>query len=188
MLSKHAFLLLSALSIPLLPSCKSETYESGAATGETIRNAADGIDRGITTLDATMASLKDLVENPGADLGPQYKAFAKNVETLDKQAAEVRELATKMEEKGKAYFAQWDQQIASIANEDIKERSQERRKEVDEALEGMKKNYAEAREQFRPLLADLQMQHQRAIVARISQAVDARHRRDHDHVLAFHQR
>lgn len=157
MLAVRTFALvpLLSLSIALVPACKSDTYESGAVTGQTIREAADGIDRGIQSLDATVLSLQDLAEKPAPDLAPQYKAFSKNLDSLEHHANQVRDLATKMETEGKAYFAKWDQQIAAIANEDIRERSQDRRAKVDEAFEEVRKHYAEAREEFKPLMADL---------------------------------
>jgi methyl-accepting chemotaxis protein len=60
-----------------------------------------------------------------------------------------------MEGKGAAYFADWDAQIAAIANEDIRERSMERKKEVEENFADLRKDYTEARDAFQPMMNDL---------------------------------
>jgi len=142
-------------TVALLPACKSETYESGAATGKTVQQAADEIDHVARALEATMVSLKDLVEKPAPEPSAQFKAFAKNVDALETQAKGVSNLAAQMEKNSKSYFAQWDQQIATIANEDIRERSQERREKIEKALAKVREQYTEARDEFKPLLADI---------------------------------
>jgi hypothetical protein len=147
--------LVCVLSVAALSGCKTETYETGEATGKSIQSAANGIDRGITTLDATMNSLNDLVHHPAPDLAPQFAAFSKNLKQLDSQAEDVRRESGSMESKGKSYFTQWDAQIASITNEDLKARSMERRQEVDARFKQIKADYALARDKFKPLLGNL---------------------------------
>ncbi len=153
-----------ALVLPLLltsaslsSGCKTEAYEQGTATGKTIQQAADEIDRSITALDATVLSLNNLVaENEAAtDPAMQFKTFSKELETLESRAKSVRDLAAEMEKDSKSYLAKWDAEIAAIANEDIRERSQERRQKVDKTLAKISEEYADAREEFAPLLADL---------------------------------
>jgi chromosome segregation ATPase len=143
-------------SAALVSSCKSgETYESGQATGKTIQQAADEVDRTNASLDATVKSMNSLVEKPAIDPKPQFKAFSSELEALESRAKSVRDLATSMDANSKAYFAKWDAQIAEISNEDIRNRSQERRQKVDESFAKIREQYAKAREDFKPLLADL---------------------------------
>lgn len=148
----------SALVLVLLAgaACKSSTADQGAAAGKNITKAAEGIERGIAELDATVSSLNALVNQPAADLGPQYKAFAKNLENLESTAKTVAKVSAEMSAKGKEYFTKWDEQIAAIQNEDIRERSAERREKVSKALSEIQEQYAEAKEEFKPLLSDLQ--------------------------------
>jgi uncharacterized phage infection (PIP) family protein YhgE len=142
-------------SAALFSSCKSEPYESGEATGKTVQQAADEVDRTAASLDATVKSMNALVEKPAIDPKPQFKSFSSELDALETRAKSVRDLATEMDANSKAYFAKWDAQIAAISNEDIRSRSQERRQKVDQAFTKIREQYAKAREDFKPLLADL---------------------------------
>ena len=59
------------------------------------------------------------------------------------------------QDPGKAYFAEWDAQLALIKNEAIKARSQSRKNEVALQLQAIKKSYAEAEVVYRPFLSGL---------------------------------
>lgn len=139
----------------LAGACQSTTAGKADATGKNVTKAADEIQLGIGQLDATLAALTSLVNEPGADLGPQFKAFSKSLDQLDSTAKKVRETAASMDGKGKAYFAEWDAQIAAIQNEDIRERSTDRRKVVEAAFSKIQGEYGEARDTFKPLMNDL---------------------------------
>ena len=146
----------AVLSLAMAGSaCKTPTGGGGAATGESITRAAQGIERGRAQLDETVAALKAMVETPAADLGPQFEAFDSSLARLEGTAADVAALATRMEERGSAYFQKWDEQIAAIQNEDIRERSEKRRSAVTKAFERLGEDYQDAREAFQPLMADL---------------------------------
>jgi len=153
----HSFTLASFLTLALVSSaCQSATEGKGAATGKNITRAADAIQTGIGQLDATMTALTTLVNQPAAELGPQFDVFASNLDALDSTAKQVSEATAGMQEKGKAYFADWDAQIAAIQDEDIRERSAERRKTVEKELEEIRAEYEKARDTFHPLMGALQ--------------------------------
>ena len=155
-LSSSRILLPSVLVLLAGVACKSSTHDQGAGTGKNITKAAEEIEQGIGHLDATVSSLNALVNQPGADLEPQYKAFAKNLDNLESTAKNVAKISAAMAEQGQAYFTKWDEQIAAIQNEDIRERSAERKEKVAAALKEIQDEYAEAKEEFKPLLSDLQ--------------------------------
>lgn len=154
-------------------ACETTASDQGTATAKNITKAADSIQAGIGHLDATLASLNALVNQPAADLGPQFKTFSKNLDSLDSTATDVREATAGMEQKGAAYFAEWDKQIAAITNEDIRERSMERRKEVEANLADLRKDYTEARDTFQPLMSDLKDIHTALSADLTMQGVDA---------------
>ena len=90
----------------------------------------------------------------GMGAGVIFTRLGENV--LDKTAAqEVADLATQMEERSQHFFELWDQHLASVQNEDIRERSAKRREEVAENFKKIKSEYTEVRDEFKPLLADL---------------------------------
>ena len=132
-----------------------QSADKGAATGESITRAADEIERGMQQLDATVAALHAITDKPSADLTTQRKAYEKSLASLESTAEGVADLASDMREKGKAYFAQWEKQLAEIQNEDIRGRSEERRKAIEAGFSKLQTNYNEAKDAFHPLLNDL---------------------------------
>jgi DUF2959 family protein len=145
-----------ALTLALLSACSSPTTsEKGAAAGKNAMQAATYVEQGIGELDATLAALKALVKSPAPDLKPQYKTFDKSLSSLESTAKEVSAIAAKIDENSKVYFAQWDEQIAGIQNEDIRERGVERREAVAAGFSKLQEEYVEVREEFKPLLDNL---------------------------------
>jgi SMC interacting uncharacterized protein involved in chromosome segregation len=142
-------------AIALFAGCATSGYESGNKTASNIQKAAAKIDELTTRVDATLASLNDLVGSPQPDLRPQYKAFNSNLKSLDSTAKEITKKRMAMGDEGKQFLAKWDAEIAQINNEDIKTRSQNRKTEVNEKLQAIKRSYAEAEVAFRPFMGDL---------------------------------
>ena len=144
------------LAIALLTvACQSTANEQGAATGANVTQVANELQAGIGHLDAAMAALTSLVNEPAADLSPQYDAFSDHLGQLEATSKKLRESTAGMQEKGKAYFTDWDARIAAIQNEDLREESADRRKAVEKEFTAIREDYTEARESFDPLLADL---------------------------------
>lgn len=145
-------------AIPLvlgLSACQTSEPDKGASTGKTVDQAATEVGQTITHLDATLASLKDLVKNPAPDLNPQFKTYTTSLGLLEASAGKVRDLAATMDAKSQEYFLQWDTQIATVQNEDIKARSTERREAISASFKEIQNEYSEVRNEFKPLLSDL---------------------------------
>lgn len=138
---------------PALNACQST--DKGAAAGKTVSHAATQVDLGITQLDATLAALEELVKKPAPDLTTQFKTFTKSLGQLESTAKEVSALADTMQDRGKAYFTEWDTQIAAVQNESIRERSAERRQTVSASFDKLHEEYGEVKGEFKPLLDDL---------------------------------
>ncbi len=149
--SKNAALAVCA-SLALF-ACKSS--DSGADTGSSITKASAQIDLGIQQLDATVAALHDLVDHPAPDLTTQRSAYEKSLSALEATANDVSATSAEMQAKGQAYFAQWDQQVATIQNEDIREQSTDRRKTIEASFTKVRKEYDESRGSFDAVLSDL---------------------------------
>jgi chromosome segregation ATPase len=135
--------------------CASPNYNKGSATASGLKESSDKIQAASVQLNATLDSLNDLVTNSQPDLRPQYKKFSGNVDELGKLAQHVDESVKSMRERSKEFFAKWNEELATIKNEDIRNRSASRQKEVSEALNNVKQSYADTETAFRPLMSDL---------------------------------
>jgi len=143
------------VAVAVLAGCASHNYDKGTATAAGLKESADKISAADGQLNATLASLNNLVERPQADLRPQYKQFSDNVDDLGSLAKNVKDSVTAMRENGKEFFDQWSKELAGIQNEDIRNRSAARQKEVSDALMDVKRSYAETEIAFKPFMSDL---------------------------------
>ena len=144
-----------AIALLLTAGCASSGYDKGEKTAQNIQAAANRIGALPAMIDKTLASLDDLVNKPQADLRPQFKQFSANLAEVESAGKEVGAARRSMGEKSKEFFAAWDAQLAQINNEDIKARSEARKKEVTEKMEAIKRSYTEAEVAFRPFVNEL---------------------------------
>jgi len=144
-----------AATLMLAAGCASSGYDKGEKTAQNIQTTATRIAALPAVVDKTLASLDALVNKPQADLRPQFKQYNADLAELESTAKEIGAARRSMGEKGKEFFAAWDAQLAQINNEDIKARSEARKKEVTDKMEAIKRSYAEAETAFRPYMNDL---------------------------------
>jgi ABC-type transporter Mla subunit MlaD len=143
------------VAIAALAGCKSGNYEKGASTAAGLTESANKIGAAQGKIDAAVNSLNDLVNNPQGDLVPRFKKFNAAVSDLESSAKSVSGNVADMRSTGKEYFQKWDEQLATIKNEDIKSRSVERKNEVQTKFTNIKKTYEETAMAFKPFMAEL---------------------------------
>jgi hypothetical protein len=144
-----------AAAFAVLTGCSSEPASPAAATGAKITEAAAKINEGSAKIDTTLAALNDLVSNPQGDLAPKFEKFNVSVDELQSAAINVSNRVAEMRASGNDYFKNWDQQLAEIKNEDIKNRSAERKNQVMKEFTDIKLAYTKASMAYRPFMADL---------------------------------
>lgn len=144
-----------AIALFLSAGCASSGRDKGNQTAAHIQTAANHIAALPNEIDQTLTSLSNLVHQPAADLRPQYKEFVFNLAVVEDAGMEIVDARIQLGEQGKAYFAEWDAQLAQIQNEDIQARSQSRKNEVAQKLQAIKRSYAEAEVAYRPFMSGL---------------------------------
>ena len=153
---KHITILpLVTLIAALAAGCATNGYKKANSTAAYLESTADRINKGSTQIDAAISTLTQLVEKPDADLTGQFKKYNTAVSGLESVAKDVASRANKIQQLGASYFQQWDEQLAQIQNEDIRNNSAERKAAVMKQFDAVKASYDEARTAFNPLLADL---------------------------------
>ena len=139
----------------LLGGCASNGYRQAGAAASSLQNTSDRINRGTGQIDAALAALSQLVDNPGADLKLQFRNFNTAVNGVDAFARDLASRNVSIQQQGATYFQKWDEDLARIQNEDIRSRSAERKGEVMKQFDRAKANYDATRTQLNPFLADL---------------------------------
>ena len=136
--------------------CASSGHDKGNQTAASLQAAANNIAALPAEIGKTLASLSYPVNQPAANLRPQYKSFVFNPAVVEDAGKGIVNTRIELGEPGKAYFAEWDTQLAQIKNEDIKARSQSRKNEVAQQLQAIKKCYAEvAQVVYHPFISGL---------------------------------
>ncbi|MCO5051032.1 MAG: DUF2959 family protein [Verrucomicrobiae bacterium] len=141
--------------VAALAGCATDNYKKGDRTASDLMDAANSIATGQTKIDTVLSSLSELVNNPQGDLSGDFKKFTAAVKSLESTAADVRKQVEGMRKDGNTYFQRWDQQLAAIQNEDIKNRSAARRAEMQQKFIEVKSGYTEAKQAFDPFMQDL---------------------------------
>lgn len=138
-----------------IAGCASTGYEKAGTTSNTLRQAAQSIDNARAPIDAVLASLSELVNFPAPNITKQFQKYDAAVNTLDAQAAEVRTNATAMQEQGAAYLQKWSEELAKIQNDDIQNRSMDRRNATTARFKEVKASYVKTNAQFALFMSDL---------------------------------
>lgn len=135
--------------------CATKGYEKADNTGAYLESTALRLDRGVAQIDTATAALKDLVDNPQADMKEQFKSYSSAVSGLESLTRDVGTRAAKIQKLGTNYLKKWDEELATIQNEEIRKQSAARKQAVMKKFESMKASYNGARRAFSPLLSDL---------------------------------
>ncbi len=147
-----------AMMLSAIIGCKSgnSNYQQGAGTGTKMYGAADKIAAGKGKIDAVLTPLNDMVSNPQqADLATKYKAFTTAVADLQSSVDKANSAVDKVKKNGDQYFVAWDQKIAAIQNQDVKNASTERKADIMKEFEGIKTSYADLQTTFKPFMSNI---------------------------------
>jgi predicted nucleic acid-binding Zn-ribbon protein len=131
-----------------------ESADKAAVVKEKIQTLRTECSQGRTQVLLTLEALSRLAA-PNVELRPQFDKFKADLVKMEAQAKTTRERAISMKEKGEAFFAEMEEQVKTIKNEDIQKESakrvEKRRKSYNRILTSM---FA-ARDQLVPLMSDL---------------------------------
>ncbi len=153
---KNISLIASLLLISAIVSgCASRGYNRADSAASSVQHAANRVDVGASQIEMALATLTDLVENPGADMKPQFGKFNAAVNNLESLSKDIAGKSETMQKKGAAYFEKWDQELAQIQSEDIRSRSAARKTEVMQGFERVQANYQNSSVALAPFITRL---------------------------------
>lgn len=102
---------------------KSESAKTTAKVSE----VESDLKQTLAQVDATQASLDNLIQPGQADVKSQYQAYAKDVEKMEKMSKQLEKDQTKMQEQQRDYLAKWEKKEATYTDTSLKEASSQRR-------------------------------------------------------------
>jgi len=92
---------------------------------------------------------------PGVELRPQFEKFKAELVKMEDKAKGARERADSMKQKGQAFFAEWEQQVSSIRNEDIRKEAAKRLAKRKRSYDKILSTMQEAKAELVPFMSDL---------------------------------
>lgn len=136
-------------------SSGSSGYKKADKTGAGIAQFRDEIVKGKNAVDATMKSLSAVAANADTDPRKSFEQYKKDVAHLESTAANIRKRAESMQQKGQAYFAQWQAELEQVSNPEIRKLAEERKAKLQQAFDEIATITKPLKAQFDPWMADL---------------------------------
>jgi Protein of unknown function (DUF2959) len=141
----------------ILPGCAStDTAQKTPTPRQDFQTYRQLVVSAIGQVDAALRALDNLSAQANRDPPRAYEAFAKAVERLDVDSIKVREHTQAMRARGDAYFEHWEEYLAGVNNEGVRQRAAEHREELKQSFETVRATSQQVREEFRPFLTELQ--------------------------------
>src|SRR5262249_37739625 len=103
-----------AIATLCVAGCASTPYHKGDAAPVSLQNGGWRVQVKSRTLEVTIGSLDDLVNNPEPDHKPQYKRFSKSLENLAGYARRNERSQARVRTKSGDYFEAWDKELATV--------------------------------------------------------------------------
>jgi hypothetical protein len=130
-------------------------YKLADKTGASIAEFRDEILNVKKQVDATMAALGKVSAQASVDPRKAFNEFNKSLPRVEDAANKAKKRAEAMKARGQQYFAEWEKELASVSNPDIRKLAEERKAKLQEAFGSIKSVMEPARDQFNAWVADL---------------------------------
>jgi hypothetical protein len=148
-------LVLAAGQLLLSPSLNAAGYKKADKTGASIAEFRDEIVNIRKEVEATVLALDKILETADTDPRKAYKEFEKAVPRVENAAQKAKKRSEDMKAKGKAYFDQWEQELATLNDPAIRQLAQQRKLKLQGAFDALRSVMEPARDQFNVWLSGL---------------------------------
>ena len=156
---RHDWLLsaiLAVLCAAVVAGCSSpKGYNQADKTGVAINTVRNDVVNIKTAVDGSMKALDQLEATASTDPRKAYETFAKSVDKVEKAGQTAQKNADEMRQRGAAYFQQWEAQIGSVKNEEIRQLAQQRKAKLQETFGNIKTAAQDSKQSFPPFLDNL---------------------------------
>jgi hypothetical protein len=142
------------LALALLSGCASKSYDKGAATSQALSSSADATAQTSTRIYDVLGALNNLTFKSQGDLRDQYDALVSASKNLDSSAASLDDKVLALQGAAAEYLNNWTNQMAAIQNPELRQRSAERREQVQAQLNEVTASYQGVKDSLKAFTAD----------------------------------
>lgn len=146
---------ISAVTICLVAGCASMHRQKNDFAASGVQTAAEEVDAESQDLDLTMRALHEMTDQPAADLRQPFHHFQVALARLTSAAQKTETTGKRMQERNAAYLRSWDQQIAAMDYQRVREVSQSRRTAVAARCDALNQRYEESQAVVGPMIVYL---------------------------------
>jgi outer membrane murein-binding lipoprotein Lpp len=149
-------LLLSMLIVTVigLAGCDSTGRQRSREATTTMQTMENDIKSVAVQLDATGASLDELMRPGQSDVKKAFNLYTDNVSKIEKMEKDFAKHADEMKARGKDYFEEWQKEGDKYKNPQIQELSDQRRIELGEIYGKIAENSIGVRDAFKAYVSD----------------------------------
>jgi len=144
-----------AMAALLLAGCTTTGYQQAEKAGAGIGEFRTEINKGKQAIDATMQSLGQISATANTDPRPAFQQYSKDLSNLESATARVRKRHQELKVKGDAYFKQWQQEMATVQNPEIRKLAEEQKAKMQATFDSIQKYTDPLKAKFDPWLSDL---------------------------------
>ena len=134
--------------------CDSTGRERSKEATTTMQTMENDIKLVAVQLDATGASLDELMRPGQPDVKKAFNSFTDNVSKIEKMEKDFAEHADEMKARGKDYFEEWQKEGNKYKNPQIQELSEQRRIELGEIYGRIAENSVGVKDAFKAYVSD----------------------------------
>jgi peptidoglycan hydrolase CwlO-like protein len=145
---------LMTLSAAPTVSRAADSAERAAATKDKIEALRTETAKIRRQIQVTMEELKRL-QVKDVELRPQFEKFKAELAKMDEQAKVTRDRADEMKQKGQAAFTDWENEVMSIKNADIRKEAEKRLAKRQKSYNAILKSMNEAKDELVPFMSNL---------------------------------
>jgi hypothetical protein len=137
-----------------LAGCDSTGRQRSKEATTTMQTMENDINLVAAQLDATGASLDELMRPGQSDVKKAFNLYTDNMSKIEKMEKDFAKHADEMKARGKDYFEEWQKEGDKYKNQQIQELSEQRRTELGEIYGRIAENSIGVNEAFKAYVSD----------------------------------
>ena len=130
-------------------------YKLADKTGKSIAEFRDEIVNIKKEATAAMAALDKITTTAATDPRQAFKEFNAAVPRVDDAAQKAKKRAEDMKSRGQAYFKEWETEMATVNNPEIRKLAEERKAKLQASFDSIRGFMEPVRDQFNTWLSDM---------------------------------
>jgi F0F1-type ATP synthase membrane subunit b/b' len=155
-MKKAIAFLTPTLAALLLAGCAASSgYQMADKTTKSIGTFHNDVVEVKKAVDASLAGLDQVTQTAAVDPRPAYETFSKSVDKLESARAKAGKRAQEIKATGAAYFEQWEKELLTITNPDIREAAEKRKAKLKETFAKVGPLMEDAKAKLDPFISDI---------------------------------